>query len=870
MTEKILVSTLINETELLRSLALRRTNSFAFRVLSPVALAETALIRCGKFPVEKRMRLDEQRVFIGKSMQQVVIGESMQQVESYFSEALSFLDATNLTDALNGMRLRIAKNEAEPLHETLSQGKFKDKNEALLKVYNRYTELLREERRVDDIGLIRLALAQASELDAEILVLREFALSPLEEVLVSRLSGGRQRTVSIQELFGVQPSKALRADSFTEAYGAVNEVDQLIKDIYTQRVPLDKSVVVVTAPTIYGQLFYELAMEKGIPVTFGCGIPIGNTRPANLLTLWTKWSDAGFCGADALHDMVYSDSFDLTALTNLLNQGRKEEKGSVSLKRLIELAGGLRLGPDVQANEQRIAAWQETLSESSEDLQLAEALRRLGRELTLPCADFLKKYAFIRPHEIGGPLDRSGLCAILDVLDLARRFPDVFRPKDLIPIALDQLIGSEQAKPGRLHVTTVEGAFSVQRSHLYILGLSADLFPGKPQENALVLDSDWGLLPCHETAPTSRNRIERARDSLIVLNRLAASLGEKVHLYWSNYDLSALKNLNPSSTVYRFQRTFRKEVKRVGYFPSVYSDAYAISKRYLEGRKLPAPANCRASTPKMEMNPEEREWSPSAIDVWFTCKRRFLYQYILGLEDQNPDDPMMVVSAAEIGNLAHKLMEQMATAHLTRENFRRTSGEMFEACLKARPPMDQQAAEKEKKLFVQMMDAAWQHDPKRKILLSEEQMHGCCPCGLRLTGRPDRVELVGNGKTIVVDFKTGKKVMQKKDDPATCRQALIYAWLLRQNGIEVERCEYRYLLLLQNIECDAGSDKMGKLGEDLKLFHDGLAQCDFGMKDHYVKNYNNSACSYCPYVAVCRLDKTPEEKEDENERRQDG
>ena len=65
MTERILVSPVINGTELLRSLALRKVNSFAFRALSPAELAETALIRCGMLPEEKRLRLDEQRVIIG-------------------------------------------------------------------------------------------------------------------------------------------------------------------------------------------------------------------------------------------------------------------------------------------------------------------------------------------------------------------------------------------------------------------------------------------------------------------------------------------------------------------------------------------------------------------------------------------------------------------------------------------------------------------------------------------------------------------------------------------------------------------------------------------------------------------------------------
>ena len=69
--------------------------------------------------------------------------------------------------------------------------------------------------------------------------------------------------------------------------------------------------------------------------------------------------------------------------------------------------------------------------------------------------------------------------------------------------------------------------------------------------------------------------------------------------------------------------------------------------------------------------------------------------------------------------------------------------------------------------------------------LSEETMHGGHPSGLKLYGRPDRVELDENGDGVVVDFKTGRRVAQQPNDPAGCRQTLIYAWMLRQNGTAI-------------------------------------------------------------------------------------
>lgn len=850
MREKKLVSSAINGTELLRSMALREKNSFAFRVLPATALAETALVRCGKMPDAKRVRANEQ---------QFVVGELMRRV-SYFSGAFSFPDAVNLTETLNDMRLRFAVDESDGLHKALVRGEFADKNAGLLEVYDLYIRWMSDNLRIDDIGLIRYAIDQAGEMDAEFLVSAEFPLSPLEMELVSRLSGGKVRTILLQELFDVQPSFSLRTDSVTEVYGAVNEVDQLIKDVYASGAPLDRCVVAVTDSAVYGQLFYDAAMEKGVPIAFGCGIAVTNTRPAELLSLWNQWNGAGFHGMDALQDMLYSDAFDRAVLLDLLNQGRTEEEGMVSLRRLTELAGSMRLEPDEQINAQRIDAWEKTLSESAEDLRWVRALHCLGRELGLSCDRFLKKYSNIRKHTVGGPLDKSALNAILDVLTLTKRFPGLITMESTIPMALGLSVGSGAAEPGKLFVTSVTGALSVQRNHLYILGLSADKFPGKPKENALMLDSDWELLPCSETAPTSRNRAEKSRDGLILLDRLAASLNIDVHAYWPDYDPGQLKELIPSSIIYRLMEECPDAVaKKEGYFPSVYSESYAVARKYLDGGEVESSSDRAEHNVEYELNPERNEWAPTAIDTWFGCKRQFLYKYILRLDVSEPDDPMVVISANEIGNMAHHLMEILAEKKLGEEEFRNAASIMFDDYLISRPPMDQHAAEKEKADFVRMMNTAWKEDPGREVVLSEEYLHGLHPCGLRLKGRVDRVEIDENGRHVVVDFKTGRKVTQETDDPQTCRQALIYTWILQQEGKKTGPCEYRYLRRSKNIFCRTDSQIMSTLEDELKRFYNGLKEVDFAPEDGYGNQLKKNDCKYCPYVSVCDLDKTREE-----------
>ena len=851
MTEKFLVTSEINGTELIRSMALRGKNSFAFRVVPAAVLAETALVRCGDLPAGKRVRADEQHFVIGSLMRRA----------GYFSGAFSLRDAVRLTDTLNGMRLRIAADERAGLHRALSNGEFCDKNAALLEVYDLYMDWLAENGRTDDICLTRYAAEHAPEMNAEFFLPDGFDLPPLETALVSRLSGGNVRTVSLQELYGGAESGSLRLDSLTEVYGPVNEVDRAIRDIYESGAPLDRCVVAVTDPTVYGQLFYDAAMEKGIPVAFGCGIAVSNSAPAGLLSLWKEWNGAGFHGVDALQAMVDSETFDRSLLTELLNRGRTEAEGKVSVRRLTELAGSMRFEPDAQVNDERTDAWAGTLSESSEDQRLVEPLRLLGRELGLSCDRFLKKYARIRTHAAGETLDRTALNAILNVLGLAERFPGLVSMEEMIPAALEQAVCADPAVPGRLMVTSVSGALSELRDHLFILGLSADKFPGQPQENALMLDSDWELLPCPETAPTSRRRVEKTLKDLTMLVSLAASLNNDVHAYWPDYDPVELKELIPSSVIYRLREACPDtDMEKEGYFPAVYSAPYAIGRLYLEDRKITPKAENRELPAEAGMDPEKGEWAPTAIDTWFGCKRQFLYRYVLHLDVREEDDPMVVISPAEIGNLAHHLMEILAEEHPGEAEFHARASAMFDEYLVARPPMDPYAAEEEKERFVRMMDTARREDPGREAVLAEQEMHSTHPCGLKLRGRPDRVEADGNGRYIVVDFKTGRRVVQEQNDPHSCRQALIYAWMLQQAGMPPAYCEYRYLRRSGSVLCETHPMMMKQLEEDLIRFHDGLKNGDFAREDGYgTKHRENDCRRSCVYFGICQADKPGEE-----------
>ena len=143
--------------------------------------------------------------------------------------------------------------------------------------------------------MIRKAAMESKVIKADFFSLREYPLNPLEKALLDRISEGTAGETGIRELFGVK-EVPLHIESIRNCYGAPNEAESILEDVYSGK-QLDQCTVAVTDGVTYGQLFWDLAIRYDIPMTFGCGIPIINSNPARLTALYYNWITGGFFGA---------------------------------------------------------------------------------------------------------------------------------------------------------------------------------------------------------------------------------------------------------------------------------------------------------------------------------------------------------------------------------------------------------------------------------------------------------------------------------------------------------------------------------------------------------------------------------------------
>ena len=831
MLEKIIIAPLANEAELLRTLAAYGVNTLGVRIMNGVKFAEYALMHSGIAVTEK---------YADSSAQAALIYSILGEIPHF--ESAAFPDAQNISAALNTVRGLIPENEYEVLYDKLSKGEFPENSSALADVYDRYIAVLKENNLIDGIQLIRLAAQNASAIKADIIILEEFPLTAAEQNLIDNISGGNYRSMHISELFGVA-EKALNYADITEAYGEVNEIENIISRIYENGIPLDKCTVAVADISKYPQLISDIASRYGIPVSLGCGLPIRNALPAHFLRNYFDWKTAGYSGVDALKRMIFDSSFDRNALLETLGI-----ENNSKLKELVVIAGNLRISHDKNTNQERISKYENAFPEKSE---MTELLKKFADELERGCAYFVCRYAYIRKGECGR-IDRAALNVIDREIAAYTQFT-VGDPEDVIPDILGRNILSENSREGGLHICTLSQALCSMRENLFIAGLSASNFPGAPTENYLVPDND--MLLFGEDAPTSEKIISDRKKQLSELLRFDASLDTKIHLSYSGFSAADLKDENASSVLFEIYSqchggdsdmdSFDKSMLHVGYFDSDISPSRLLGRAYNSGAEITSDEPIYAEEPPVCGT--DIVLSPIAVDDYRKCPVMFYYKHILGLKAPKTDDVFVILDGLTQGNLIHDLMEYAADKQPDTETFYAEANRTFDSYITSRPPLNKPELRKIKDDFLKMAMVGYYFVKKNESVAAEKDVGPVEINGITLSGRLDSLEKTPEGKYIIGDYKTAKKITHIENDFDTCLQVLLYAYMLKVSGkIEADGGEYRYLRYDKVIKCTFSSVVAGQIDA---LLGDLKHSLETG---EYIAPEKCDHCSNCEYSNICR------------------
>lgn len=861
MRETIILAPGLNGNELMEMMARRGVSSIDMRICGAGELARISLMRSGISINENILGPDEEMVAVAKAIKDI----------DYFGSA-SFTDIGEIRKVINIMRSLVCDGDEEKgISDTLIGGLFAEKNTALIAAYKNYKSVLSDMKAIDLTGVIKKAIENCSPIDADFLTFEEIPLGAVEKKLLDKLSGGNYRRIPISDLFGAGRA-AYEKSIYHNCYGASNEVQNIIADIYRGKSP-DRCTVAVTDTDTYSQLFFDIALTAGIPMTFGCGIPIINSNPAKLLSYYHRWRAKGFFGAGALMDLLKSDCFDKSGLYETFPKDDENFKTGT----FFDILSGLRFTDNRELNLERIENYKKALDETDRDTALYKAkskclpaLLYMADALSLPAQDFVRKFSKIRKGSENSSqslimnLDLAAASAIYGELKTIHESGYPADDSDLIGIVLKKKVCVQKCEPGKLHVTGITGAFSAIRDDLYIAGMSASNYPGAPRENYLLLDDDLRRFGEGAEYLLSDNRIMRKRTDFLNLCRTAKALSAKIHVSFSGLDVSLLKTDAPSTLLYELYRSevenndstenYEKIFIKTGYFDPPVTLTGKVGQAYNNGmdiRQAMSDVSVSTEDAKEKIIPmPTKGYSPTALDTFFSCPRRFMLRYIVGISEPEDDDPFEVISAAGVGVLAHALMEDLSDSDMTEDEFLGLAGTRFDSYILENPPLIEAKADAEKSRFAEMMQTAYRMDPKRRVVLSEEDIECIHESGVKIHGFPDRVEKLDDGTHLIVDFKTGRRVKHASDDIDTCLQVLIYAYLMEKKGYKISGCEYRYLRLGTTVSCRYDDEMKGKLNERIRAFKDGLLKGDFPTADK-AETGDMDACSYCKFGSIC-------------------
>lgn len=895
MQERIILAPGCNGTELLRSLAMHGVNTFNWRIMNATELARYALMHSG-------IAIEEEII---SAKEEVGIVKEAMEGNSYFTTK-SYADVQSMTNAVRMIGKLVADESS--VNEILKAGVFEAKNKALGQIYSNYTKSINnaknieKKKKIDSVGLIHKAIVKCNDVKFDIYTLKEYPLMPLEKALLDTLANNSKESISLLNLFGGSYEKT-HVESIKACYGAPNEVETALDEIYS-KYNLDKCTLVIADTKTYSQLIFDYAVLYNLPITFGTGIPIKNSNPARLLKLYSLWAGANAFNTNEFNAMINDNSFNLGKLVKLLkdsvkkkvedkiltydisifDKDTKEKSSKFQWRYFFEVLGNLRITNSVSTNKQRLDGFKEAVAYdlnnvSADDREFKNVrLRELYvpvleiviNEFNLKPEEFIKKYARLRTSSSNikeillKDLDVAASGTIAAELSNFRKFgeEDVL---SIVPDILNLSVLRQSCEGNKLHVCGVQGAITAIRSNMYILGMSAKNYPGAPKENYLLLDSDLEKFGAAGVEHTSNAKVINKLEFFDTILKLCSSLKCNIHLSFASKNVSDLKEQNASSVISNLLENVTNlentkiDLEEVPYFEPKLSVTNVIGDNYNNAKIQLSNDEVAVDSEKYKCKLSDYGYSPSTLNDYFDCPRKFMLKHILGLKEPEEKKPYEILPATDNGTLAHALMEKLNNSkkltgsYLTEDEFLMEAKISFDNYLKKNPPLIAEGVDKVKEYFVDMMRTAFRQDPHNEVVLQEEKIQGEIK-GVNLHGYPDRVEKITDDEYVVVDFKTGKKDKHAITSKTTLdkivgmyRQTFIYAYLL-ESKYAIKKCEYRYPALGIIEGYSFNQLVKNELEKQIEEFKNAVENGNF---PYCSTSETSEPCKYCKFINVC-------------------
>lgn len=858
LKETIIVTSNINEGEKLKSLASFGKKTFNTRFFNTYNLALYLLQRSGVSYEERFIKNDELAARLYLKIKEI----------PYF-EKYSYNDLLGLFDSVNDLRHYIVNNVKEELLTKLPVDKFVNKNQAIKKFYLLFTDYLKENDLIDEIGTIRLALSNTKTFDDIDFVIYEndrITQYPLDMALIKKASG--------KDIIPTPISGDIKIDSYTKAFSQVNEIEHVLDFIYKNNIPFDQCLIAGADTKDYSTILTNYHDLLGYPLAIGVGQDIINSNPGRFFSLLCDWEDSHFY-PDFFKNLLIDNCFNIDLLKEKLeiNDEKLEDLNkdlkypeSLSLESIITSVSDLRLGFNKEINDKRIEEYTTVLIKNKNLDRDKESTYRRFKELeyVIRFKELLDegKSSFVETFvNIKNDVDDNALGKILKCLYFENTYG--VKSEDIKKTIFTQSVSHRDEEKGKLYFTSINRAASCLRPYLFIVGLSSSNYPGSNKEDSNIFDRDYEAFGVKQA---SNREIANNKNSYFNLIKEASFLGVHIHLSYAFYNSITLKTQNASSVVfetYKLEEKSNKTIKdfedefennkvkfhTVEYFETDLLSIAEIARKIKDGQKVSFIEQEASRDEGITIKEDivSKALSASAISQYIECPYQFFLARILKVPQKEEIDIFSLIPPNDLGTIAHSLLEDLDYKTTSKEEFLKTCKERYLDYFKIHHVDNEPLLKANTDEFLDMMSNAYEMDRSdSKTLLKEQDLYWQHEeTGLIIHGLPDKVIRNSKGDCHAIDYKTGRRIKHFNHDLDSLIQCIIYCYILaKKKHYPMAGFIFRYLRLNYPVVSD----------RPMQEYYDHLDNVLRQIKESYntgVFEAKTDNCKTCYFSSVC-------------------
>ena len=743
MKEKILFSNNFNQTEYLRTMAKLGHNTFGVRVMNDAEICSYILERSGLY----------------------LEGDFISSQESnyifYHLVGGDFVDAKNLRTAIDSYRDCVVGDILSSLDENLVDD-FPEKKKLIKTQYQAYTKYKKDNNLYDKIDLINFIISKDITIDIDVSYYEEFEISKLFLTMLNKVFI-KVNKLSLLDTF---PKKE-KDIHFLRAFGKPCEADYVFSEI--QKYPVDECQIIVTNNNDSIEVM-DMVKKLNIPYTSHIGVPVISTKAGTLLNYLFNLENLSF-GVDGYKMLFNCPYINVEAFKSMIPDVEKNKDRVFS--DFVKYAGWLRLN---------FTEYRDIYPDLYQKPCICHMLEKLEDSLINGRDSFIKEY-IVDPT----PLDNLVIESIRKIEEASQKYG--FEQKDVLLDYLSSSIDKKVSKSGCLYITDISSALSSLRKHNFIIGLTSD-FPGGPKENYLIFDEEYEKTG--SDLYLSKEIVKRKEK--VIRSLIEASID--LYLTYPYFELASLEDKNPSSVIFDlYKGDDINHIPEYG-FKDMRLD---VNKEVYKARIDNLKSNLEKDVISLTYDKNKilnKKFSPSSFYKYFKEEYYldFMLSSILDIKLDNEDDPYVVIPSNEMGTLVHEVMEGFQKNKVSQVELLNKASLAFDDFLPKKPPMIPSSVQAAKEHFLRLVASLYKMDPGHKHIYSERYIEGKIE-GISFGGMFDRLEQDVLGNYIIVDYKTGRNVEHIEEDPVTCLQGLIYAYLIENYGlfkVKINRIEFRY------------------------------------------------------------------------------